>query len=61
MLIRSGQGLTLARVDDGAERELPHNPQATWVYLGDGYPSTDTDAPRRVLVDIESVRSCVEE
>ncbi|MBN2310775.1 MAG: hypothetical protein JXR94_17510, partial [Candidatus Hydrogenedentes bacterium] len=58
--IRSGAGLTAARVNDGTECELPHAPQATWIYLGDGFPHETASPSARILIDLASVRSRVE-
>jgi hypothetical protein len=45
-------------VDDAPAAELRHTPQATWLYLGEGYPSASKPVRPFVFdVDVASVRS----
>jgi hypothetical protein len=50
---------TRASVDDGAEVEVEHHPEATWAYLGEGYPTYSDWPGTRFLIDVGSVRSRV--
>jgi len=51
---------TRARVGDGPPVEVTHQPEATWLYLGDGFPKYDDWPGTRFLVDVESVRTQVQ-
>jgi len=39
---------------------VTHQPEATWLYLGDGFPKYDDWPGTRFLVDVESVRTQVQ-
>ena len=60
VIIQSGNDFTSACVDSNSRVELPHKPQANWVYLGDGYPSGETNANNRLLIEVASVQSYIE-
>lgn len=50
---------TSARIGDGPTVEVTHQPEATWVYLGNGFPKYDDFPGTRFLIDVASVRSRV--
>lgn len=50
---------TTAQLNDGTPVTIEHQPIATWLYLGDGYPDRGTPPNSSFLIDIESVRSRV--
>jgi hypothetical protein len=59
LYLRSGEGVTTARIDNNPEQNSVHGPKATWVYLGDGYPSDESNNAQRLVIDVTSVRSRV--
>ena len=53
------RGTTRASISDGPSVEVTHHPEATWLYLGDGFPKYDEWPGTRFLIDVESVGSRV--
>ncbi len=50
--------LTRATLDPNPAAEVRHAPQATWLYLGEGYPSVSSPAHKIVFdIEVSSVRS----
>jgi hypothetical protein len=58
-LMLSTQGdMTRVTLDSNPPAELRHNPEATWLYLGEGYrPSVLPAEPSAFSIDISTVRS----
>ncbi len=54
----TGGNRSAATLDNGAGEEVLHNPEATWVYLGEGFPGGRSTAGC-FDVDVASVRSRV--
>jgi len=52
--------VTRARIGEGPTVEVDHQPEATWVYLGEAFPEYDRFPGTRFLIDVESVQSRVE-
>jgi hypothetical protein len=50
---------TAARLADGAYSAVDHQPQATWLYLGQGYRTGAVPGTSVLLIDVESVRTQV--
>lgn len=55
----SADDRTIAIVNDGQFAMVHHNPIATWVYLGQGYPTGAIPPASRFMIDVASVRSRV--
>ena len=53
-------GVTRARLGEGSPVEVQHQPEATWVYLGEAFPKYNDFPGTRLLVDVESVETRVE-
>jgi hypothetical protein len=58
--IESWDDVTRAAVGGGPAAEVRHQPEATWVYLGDAYPEYHDFPGTRLLIDVDSVASRVE-
>lgn len=58
LILRTQGGSTRVTLDGHPSAEVRHLPQATWLYLGEGYPGT-ADPARTIAVDIavDSVRT----
>ena len=57
--ITTSANTTRAQLGNQTPVEVTHNPQGTWVYLGQGF-RTDTLTPDdEFLIDVESVQSRV--
>ncbi|NQT12477.1 MAG: exo-alpha-sialidase [Planctomycetes bacterium] len=52
--------VTCARVGEDPAVEVHHQPEATWVYLGEAFPQYNHFPATRFLIDVESVRTRVE-
>ena len=50
---------TRARVGDSVEVPMTHTPEATWIYLGDGFPAYNDFPGTRFVIDVASVRTQV--
>ncbi|MHB8903111.1 MAG: sialidase family protein, partial [Thermoguttaceae bacterium] len=55
----TGARRTTASLDDGQPETVRHDPAATWIYLGDGYPDRHVSPPTSFTIDLASVRSRV--
>jgi len=60
MSIETYGDVTRARVGEDSTVEVHHEPEATWVYLGDAYPKYNHFPGTRFLIDVESVQTRVE-
>ncbi len=61
--LRSGRVLALVTLRGegrGPTVEIDHRPEATWLYLGEGFPKYGHFPGTRFLIDIESVQTRVE-
>ncbi len=52
--------VTRARVGEGPFVKVTHRPEATWVFLGEGYPRYNDFPGTRLLIDVTSVQTCVQ-
>ena len=52
--------VTSACVGGGSTAEVHHKPEATWVYLGEGFPKYNDFPGTRFLIDVDSVETRVE-
>jgi hypothetical protein len=52
--------VTRASVDEGPAVEVHHQPEATWVYLGEAFPKYNDFPGTRLLIDVNSVQTRVE-
>jgi hypothetical protein len=52
--------VTRACVGEGPAVEVTHKPEATWVFLGEGYPRYNDFPGTRLLIDVTSVQTCVQ-
>lgn len=59
LTLASSRGRTRAALDARPAAELPHAPQLTPLFLGEGYPTPAPTAPSALLVSLPSVRSRV--
>ena len=50
---------TSARIGDCPAVEVTHQPEATWIYLGDGFPKYGDFPGTRLVIDVASVRTRV--
>jgi hypothetical protein len=51
--------VTRASIGEGPTVEVRHQPEATWVYLGEAFPKYNDFPGTRLLIDVESVQSRV--
>jgi len=59
MVVATWGDTVSARVGAGPAVSVDHRPEATWLYLGNGFPKYDDYPGRRLLVDVASVGTCV--
>ena len=57
--IETGGDATRATAGNGPSVEVAHRPEATWIYLGEGYPAYGDWPGTRLLIDVRSLRSRV--
>ena len=57
--LETGGDTTRAQVGDGPSVDVKHQPEATWLYLGEGFPRYGRFPGTRLLIDVPSVRSQV--
>ncbi|GEM_PF-1058571 len=50
---------TIARIGDGPPVEVSHHPEATWAYIGEGFPNYGQYPGTRFLLDIASLQTRV--
>ena len=58
--VETWRGRTRASIDKGRYMEVQHRPEATWVYLGEGFPKYHDFPGTRLLIDVDSVRTRVD-
>ena len=58
--IETYDDVTRARVGQRPAVEVHHEPEATWIYLGEGYPEYGNFPGTRLLIEVESVRTRVD-
>ena len=59
LVLRTRSGVTAVTLDGNPPAELSHTPQATWLYLGEGFPSSAPASDLSFCADASSARSRV--